>query len=409
MKLILRKLFNQAFLFSFVIFCFVLTGTLAAQNQYYVSNSGSDSNSGSQASPWKTVQHAASAANLGSSGTCSANSGWYSVPTSGACIHVASGTYNENISTSKSGTASASVVFVSDTQFGAHLVANGCSSWSNNANYLVVAGFDMTGNCSNGVSNNGSFTIWNGNKVHDLPGTGGYGGIVICQSTYTCHDNQVIGNIVDSIGPLGQTNLIHGIYVAGPNNVVENNIVTRASAACITTYHGATHEVISNNTVANCGRYGIQISADGGITTNDYSTINNNIVVNSLGLGLQEYPSVGTHNVYKNNIVYNNAGGNVTMLSGVPSGTITLNSSQFNSLFVNYTGTASGDYHLSGSSTASGSGSTACAGSPGISPCTPSVDFDLAVRATPLSIGAFQIGSVAGIPSAPTGLTAAVQ
>ena len=191
------------------------------------------------------------------------------------------------------------------------------------------------------------------------------------------------------IGPFAQTNLIHGIYVEGPNSIVENNIVTRASAACITTYHGATNEVISNNTVANCGRYGIQISADGSVSTNDYTTVNNNIVVNSANLGIQEFPSVGTHNVFNHNIVYNNAGGNFVLVNGTQSGSVTLTSAQFNSLFVNYTGTASGDYHLTASSMAATNGSTSCASAPGANPCTPTVDFDLAVRSTTLSIGAY--------------------
>src|SRR2546426_12682012 len=65
----------------------------------------------------------------------------------------------------------------------------------------------------------------------------------------------ITDNVVDNIGPFGLTNTIHGIYTAGPNSVIENNIVTRASAACIHTYHGSHRDIISNNTVANCGRH----------------------------------------------------------------------------------------------------------------------------------------------------------
>src|SRR6266513_64160 len=95
-----------------------------------------------------------------------------------------------------------------------------------------------------------------------------------------------------------------GDYAAGPSSVIMNNIVTRASAACITHFHGSTRSIVSNNIVANC-KYGIQIAADGAITSDDYTTVDNNIAVNN-GRGIYEYPSAGLHNVYNNNIVYNN-------------------------------------------------------------------------------------------------------
>jgi hypothetical protein len=408
-KFIPAKLVNQTLLFVLLLGgCFALTGISMAQNQYYVATTGNDSNNGtSPSTPWATIAHADAALAVGSSGTCNAGSGWLSVSNAGACVHVASGTYSGNISTSKAGAATTRVVYISDTKWGAYLVGSTCGVWINSGNYVDVAGFDVTGSCSTGINwDNASHGMIIGNRVHDLPGTGGYAGILVDCCNYNTTDNWVVGNLVDNIGPFAQTNLIHGIYVAGNNSVVENNIVTRAAAACITTYHGSTHEVISNNTVANCGHYGIQISADGAITSNDYTTVDNNIVVNVAGFGIQEWPSVGTHNVYNHNIVYNNTGGNFSLISGTQSGNITLTSSQFSTLFVSYTGTISGNYQLGAGSTAVANGTTNCAPSPALVPCVPNTDIVGVIRPSgpTLDIGAYQHqGSV------PSGLTAKVQ
>jgi len=55
---------------------------------------------------------------------------------------------------------------------------------------------------------------------------------------------------------------------------------------------------------------------------------------------MYEYPTAGPHNVYNNNIVYNNSTANLDLCcGGTQSGTITLTAAQFSALFVNYTGT----------------------------------------------------------------------
>ena len=258
----------------------------------------------------------------------------------------------------------------------------------NTGDYVDIVGFDLTGTCATGLMQDGNYGRIIGNRVHDLPGTSGYAGILVDCCNYTLTGNQVIGNVVDNIGPFGLTNLIHGIYSSSNNTVIVNNIVTRASAACISTYHAATRMIISNNVVANCGRYGIQVSADVADATHDYTTVNNNIVVNVAGPGIQEFPAVGTHNVFNNNIVYNNAGGNFSLIYGTQSGTLTLTSAQFSALFVNYTGDMNGDYHLQSGAVAIDAGTTVCA--IGVSLCVPLLDFAGLLRPTGV---AYDIGA----------------
>src|SRR5262249_18265495 len=70
----------------------------------YVASSGSDSNCGTEASPFRTILAASSAARPG------------------ATIHVAPGTYYGGFQTTVSGTASAPIHYVSDTKWGAIIV-----------------------------------------------------------------------------------------------------------------------------------------------------------------------------------------------------------------------------------------------------------------------------------------------
>ena len=298
----------------------------------------------------------------------------------GDTAHFAAGAYawdTQRVATS--GTASARVTYVSDVRWGAR-ISGGCPILQNTGDHVDIVGFDMTGSCANGLLQDGNHGRIIGNRVHDLPGTNGYAGILVDCCRYTLTGNHVIGNVVDNIGPLGQHNQVHGIYMAGPNGVITNNIVTRAAAACIQTFHGPTRMVIANNVVAHCGRYGIKVSADAALgVTNDHTTVNNNIVVNVDGnsqynYGIMEYPATGINNVYNNNIVYNNSGGNLRLISGLASGTITLTPAQFAGLFVNYTGDMHGDYRLRPGSVAIDAGTTRCAAA-AASACVPQIDF----------------------------------
>src|SRR5207247_289928 len=147
--------------------------------------------------------------------------------------------------------------------------------------------------------------------------------------------------------------------------------------------------IVSNNVVANC-KYGIQIAADGAITSDDYTTVDNNIAVNN-GRGIYEYPTAGPHNVYNNNIVYNSSVANFDLCcGGTQSGSITLTAAQFSALFVNYTGDMTGDYHLRSGAVAIDAGTTLCA--PGVVLCVPGLDFAGLARpkGTAYDIGAFE-------------------
>src|SRR6266550_1044680 len=337
--------------------------TLGNGANYYVAPSGSDANPCSAAAPCYTMARVSQ------------------LLRSGDNAHFAPGNYTWSYSGNKvsvSGTATAPITYISDTKWGAKIYGSGCDPIWNDGDYVQIINFDVTGDCSEGITTNGNYSKVIGNRVHDLPAaSGGYGGIKgdCCYSNRT--GIQIIGNVVDNIAMGSGSNLIHGIYTASPGSVIMNNIVTRVSAACITHYHGATHSIVSNNVVADC-KYGIQIAADGAITSDDYTTVDNNIVVNN-GRGIYEYPTAGPHNVYNNNIVYNSSVANFDLCcGGTQSGSITLTAAQFSALFVNYTGDMTGDYHLRSGAVAIDAGTTACAA--GVTTCVPGTDFDGVLR-----------------------------
>ena len=147
----------------------------------------------------------------------------------------------------------------------------------------------------------------------------------------------------------------------------------------------------------------------------DFSTFSNNIVVNSGvmnnsgGIRIFSANGCGPHNIYANNLMYGNLGGNYIFDSGCPNTSTGTQSGSNSGTFVNYTGTISGDYHLKAASSSINAGTMNCA-SGATTPCVPTNDFNQNPRPSPPSIGALEY-AVAGTlsPEAPTGLTATVQ
>ena len=113
---------------------------LASGAVYYVSTSGSDSNAGTQAAPWRTIQHAATSVSAGDT------------------VNIRAGVYNEAVTPTVSGSAAAgSVTFQSypgETAIidGTGLsVANGQSGLFNisDVNYITVSGLEIRNFTSN--------------------------------------------------------------------------------------------------------------------------------------------------------------------------------------------------------------------------------------------------------------------
>jgi hypothetical protein len=291
------------------------SATAASTYNLYVATNGSDSNTGTQAKPYKTITKAAAAAKAGTT------------------VHVAAGTYSGNVTTKTSGTASARIRFVSDTKWGAKIIGSGSEAmWTNNGNYVDISGFDITGPGRLGVLNYASNTLISNNHIHNLTMSGGCtgsGGAGAVNATYTASNGDMIGNVVHDIGKPGACNGVQGLYSSNKGGKIMNNVVYRVSAFGIHLWHAATDVTIANNTVFANGTTGmgggIVIGvgdSPGGVQLKN-TKVFNNIVVNNPRGGIQQYCYSGQSCIGSGNTVQNNLVSGSATLVGMKVGSAT--------------------------------------------------------------------------------------
>jgi hypothetical protein len=328
----------------------------------YVATTGSDSNPGTRIAPFLTITRAAKAA------------------TPDTTVHVAPGTYLENVRTRIHGTASARIRYASDTRWGAKIIGSGTEGmWTNTGNYTDIVGFDVSGSGRLGILNLGSYTLVASNHVHDLEVSGGCtgsGGAGIVNANYSSSDGDIIGNVVHDIGLPGKCNGVQGIYSSNLRGRIHNNIVYRVSSWGIHLWHAANNVMIANNTVfANGGGGmggGIVVGSGdrpGGVILNNSKVINN-IVYKNPAAGIKQYcywgqDCIGANNLVSNNLVYGN-GTVISLRVGRDVGTIVADPQ-----FVDYQANGEGNYRLK---------STSPAINQGMSTSAPATDIDNVAR-----------------------------
>ncbi|MCC2955304.1 DUF1565 domain-containing protein [Massilia sp. IC2-477] len=286
----------------------------------YVSPSGSDSNPGTRDEPFRTLTRAAQAV------------------TPGTTVHVAPGTYFGGVRTNTHGTAEARIVFESTERGGARLVppldSRQPAAWDNRANYLDIIGFEIDGGqyqsgmkWLSGIYNGGSHNGIHHNHIHhignDVPCEAKGGAGIGIDSYYKGNDAEVVGNHVHDIGP-PECRYMHGIYVS-TTATVRDNIIYRASGAGIHLWHDASNVTIRGNTVVGCGT-GIVVGGGDFYHSkgpNDHTHTANNIVYDN-GHGILEQGATGANISYRNNLVFQNSGGDWRLSAGRQhSGTVT--------------------------------------------------------------------------------------
>jgi hypothetical protein len=343
-------------------FCFALLALsslpLFAQSgsTFYVSKTGSNSNSGSYTAPWLTIQHAATTV------------------TAGATVYVESGVYNESVNFPASGTASNPITFASypgqtATIDGTGLSVTGTQGLINivNQSYITVSGFEIrnyttskaaltpagiwvtgagTGvqllnnlvhNITTTSEKNGNafgiavygtsstpitkLTI-SGNQVYDLKTGESESVNVDGNVTYfsitnnIVHDNDNIG--IDAIGfegvgPTGYDQAKYGeisgntVYnISGINNPGEGDSYDADGLYC----DGCEYVIFERNTVYACD-LNMEAASEHKGHDSSYVTIRNNVFydANTVGISIGGYSNTvggSDHVVIVNNTLYNN-------------------------------------------------------------------------------------------------------
>ncbi len=350
-----------------------LTITSAHAANYYVATNGSDSNPGSEAEPFKTIQKGADVAKAGDT------------------VMVLPGTYIGAITNKNDGTASARIRFVSKERWAAKVAApRSPILWRSIGDYVDIEGFEITGN-TGGTSNTymgiiayGTYSRIMYNHVHNIRTSDCNRGIGIDTSSYdTNFGTEVIGNLIHDIGGKsfagcgGSTDSAthdrgYGIYLATQFAKVQNNIIYNCGAYGIHLWHKPDNSIISHNLIFN-SRMGMTIGAgDSPFTgTGDGIIVSNNIVMNSELYGIRPYGKLGPNSRFINNITYNNGINEIRNANSAPPSSM---------LFDNLIGVdpklanlAGGDYKLSAGSPAIDAGTTQCNSS--VPSCVPTEDY----------------------------------
>jgi Bacterial Ig domain/Right handed beta helix region/Protein of unknown function (DUF1565) len=327
---------------------FIASLTAAQAGTLYVATTGSDSNPGTAAQPFRTITYA------------------YSQASAGTTILVAPGTYTDyqsgwGLHLGKSGTASNPIVLESQVRGGA-VIDGQFASDRNDAIYIdgsynVVEGFEIKNGPNEGV------TVWgNGNQIlnneidhNGTPAsstdTQGHDGVY---ESHGLSGNTFIGNFVHDNGRAGGSNLDHGLYLCGNNDVVANNVVIRndSRGLQIAGYTTVSNMKVYNNVFAWNGKDGITVwMAMNGVD------IKNNIIYNNGLYGIEFYAATGSGVVVDHNLAYGNGSGSYDTPSdggGTVSVTFGANLSS-DPKFANET-QSSFDAHLSAGSPAIGAG-----------------------------------------------------
>ena len=349
----------MTFLKKFFLFLLAFSSTILfaqAGSNFYVSKSGSDSNSGSFTAPWLTIQHAANSVSAG------------------ATVYVEAGVYNESVNFPAPGTASNHITFANypgQTAVidGAGLSVSGTQGLINivNQSYITVSGFEIRNYTTSSanptpagiwITGSGSGVQLLNNVVHNITTksekNGNAFGIAVYGTSSTpitnitisgnqvyslktgnseslnvdgnvtnfsitnnvVHDNDNIG--IDAIGfegvgPAGSDQPKYGVI---SDNTVYN-ITSYGNPAYGNQYaadglycDGCAYTVFERNTIHNCD-LNMEAASEHKGHNSSYVTIRNNLFydANAVGVSIGGYASgVGgsDHIVIVNNSLYNN-------------------------------------------------------------------------------------------------------
>jgi parallel beta-helix repeat protein len=262
----MHRIIRTTLLFSFLfLLLFVSTVSLVRAATFYVASTGSDGNPGSSASPWATLQHAAT------------------VATAGDTVIVRPGVY-AGAKFSRSGLSTASITFSGKAgtiiNRPGPLNTNNDNLWIRNAHYITLTGFESRSAPRSGIAVQGE---------PDAPAMG-----IVLRDNF-CHDNGRWGiftgyaqNLRIIRNETSFSGLEHGIYVS----------------------NSADKPLIRGNKAHHNHASGIQINADPALPGDGIITgalIEDNVIYeNGVGGGAAINLASVRNSTIRNNLLYNN-------------------------------------------------------------------------------------------------------
>ena len=293
---------------------------------FYVSTSGSDSNPGTEASPWGTVQKALDTLQAGQ------------------IAYVRAGTYSQNLLLRRGGTATAP--FTVRNYPGEQPVLQPGTGQSDNIPLQLANGaayVRFQGLIVEGATGSSTTNVYARASAHDIE-------LSNCElrgsqrqgffSEASTSAVQIIGCSIHDNGGSGPTQLDHNVYMQGKGHVLANSRIANApNGFNVQIYPSSDHIIITENTIVGAFRDGIIVGGDGGgVTTN--LTIANNVIAFNGRYGISTFWGgyVGTGNLATRNVVWGNSWGEL-----VGTGIDFLENTIADPLFVDR---AYGDFHL---------------------------------------------------------------
>ncbi len=253
---------------------------------FYVATNGLDSNPGTFAQPWRTVQHA------------------LDVLTAGQRALVRAGTYAESLDMNRAGTAAAPITV--ENYPGERPIVNGGGERplqvGSSGAYFRMRGFVFENspyNSGGNVDLYGHDVEISGNEVRNGQDQGIY-------SAEESDRLQILGNWIHDNGQ-GVIHQSHGIYLQGDDHLVANNVIhDHPEGFGIQVYDRNSRSILVQNTVTGAGHSGIVIGGSGGV---DNIRVINNIFAFNAQWGISHDSTCPTASRADHNVVFGNGSG----------------------------------------------------------------------------------------------------
>jgi hypothetical protein len=291
---------------------------------FHVATNGSNSNPGTLAQPWLTIQKA------------------LSTLTAGQRVWVHAGTYAENLRMDRAGSPLAPITV--EAAPGERPVVDAAGSHplevGSSGAYFRFRGFviqDAPGNSGGNVDVYGHHVEISGNEITNGQDQGVY-------TDEESHHVQILGNWIHHNGK-GVIHQSHGIYLQGDDHLVANNVVNdHPEGFGIQVYDKGVRAIVTGNTITGSQHSGIVVGGSGGVSG---VHIHNNVLAFNHHWGISNDSACPASSVADHNVLFANDWGPTSGCSGL---SFAGGNRTTDPLFVSYAGR---DFHLLAGSPAS--------------------------------------------------------